>query len=288
VTDSRTDLLSVATLRLSRSERTQMQLVRRSLEPGLVDRALRWCQRHIGQRWITLATYRLHHIHHLERALSLGPETSFILVANHRSFFDLYVVTAALVRSGLRQRIVFPVRSNFFYDSWLGFFVNGVMSFFAMYPPVFRDTRLASLNLLGLDELTRLLKAGPTLVGIHPEGQRNKTGDPYAFLPAQSGVGRLIHKARVPVIPVFTNGLLPKDLPRQIKSNFDGSGVPIHTVFGAPVDFGDLMEQAGSPRLYKKIAERCLDAVAALGEEEKRLRASAQPVGDEPEQLLAG
>lgn len=184
-------------------------------------------------------------------------------------------MTGALVRSGLRQRIVFPVRANFFYDRVLGFFVNGVMSFFAMYPPVFRDPRLAPLNLLGLEEITRLLRAGPTLVGIHPEGQRNKTDDPYTFLPAQSGVGRLVYGARVPVIPVFVNGLLPKDLPRQIKSNFDRTGIPIHTVFGRPIDFGGLLEEAPSPRLYKKLAERCLDAVRELSCEEKVFRAQA-------------
>jgi 1-acyl-sn-glycerol-3-phosphate acyltransferase len=272
---SRRDLLSAARGKISRLELLQMRLIRRSLEPGLVDRLLRWGQRQVGQRWIHIATSRLHHVHHLERVQALGAEQSFILVANHRSFFDLYVVTATLVRSGLRQRIVFPVRATFFYDKVLGFFVNGVMSFFAMYPPVFRDARLAQLNVLGLDEITRLLKSGRTLVGIHPEGQRNKSGDPYTFLPAQSGVGRIVYTARVPVIPVFVNGLLTKNLPRQIRSNFDGSGVPIHTVFGEPIDFGALLDEAPSPRLYKKLAERCLDAVRALSEEEKLFRARA-------------
>jgi 1-acyl-sn-glycerol-3-phosphate acyltransferase len=272
---ARRDLLSAAKGKISRLERLQMRLIKKSFEPGLVDRLLRWGQRSIGQRWIHIATSRLHQVHHLERVQALGPGQSFILVANHRSFFDLYVVTGALVRSGLRQRIVFPVRANFFYDRVLGFFVNGVMSFFAMYPPVFRDPRLAPLNLLGLEEITRLLRAGPTLVGIHPEGQRNKTDDPYTFLPAQSGVGRLVYGARVPVIPVFVNGLLPKDLPRQIKSNFDRTGIPIHTVFGRPIDFGGLLEEAPSPRLYKKLAERCLDAVRELSCEEKVFRAQA-------------
>jgi 1-acyl-sn-glycerol-3-phosphate acyltransferase len=271
----RRDLLSAAAGKVSRLELWQMRAIRASFEPGLLDRLLRWGQRHIGQQWIHIATSRLHHVHHLERVQRLGTEQSFILVANHRSFFDLYVVTATLVRSGLRQRIVFPVRSTFFYDKVLGFFVNGVMSFFAMYPPVFRDPRLAQLNLAGLDEVKRLLQVRHTLVGIHPEGQRNKSDDPYTFLPAQSGVGRIVYGARVPVIPVFVNGLLPKNLPRQITSNFDGSGVPIHTVFGDPIDFGGLLDEPPSPRLYKKLAERCLEAVKALSEEEKAFRAEA-------------
>jgi 1-acyl-sn-glycerol-3-phosphate acyltransferase len=270
----RRDLLSAAEGKVSRLEHLQMRLIKRSFEPGPIDRLLRWCQRYIGQRWIHVATSRLHRIHHLERVQALGAEQSFILVANHRSFFDLYVVTAALVRAGLHQRIVFPVRSNFFYDRVLGFFVNGVMSFFAMYPPVFRDPRLGQLNLLGLEETARLLKSRHAMVGIHPEGQRNKSDDPYTFLPAQSGVGRLVYGARVPVIPVFVNGLLPKNLPRQIRSNFDRTGIPIHTVFGTPIDFGSLLDEPPSPRLYKRLAERCLEAVKQLSEEEKVFRAA--------------
>jgi len=270
------ELLRAAEGKVGRLEHLQMRAIRRTLQPGLLDDALRWCQRTIGQSWITLATYNLHRIHHLERLEPLAPHRSFILVCNHRSFFDLYVLTAALLRWKLRHRIVFPVRANFFYDTPAGFFVNGVMSFFAMYPPLFRDKRLTLLNALGLDELASLLRAGETLVGIHPEGRRNPGDDPYQLLPAKSGVGRLIHAARgVPVVPVFTNGLLPNNLPRQVWSNFDGSGIPIHSVFGNPIDFGDLLAEPASPRLYARLAERCLDEVKKLGAEEKLLRAAA-------------
>ena len=218
-------------------------------------------------------------MHHLQRLEPLAPDRSFILVCNHRSFFDLYVLTAALLRWKLRHRIVFPVRSNFFYDTPAGFFVNGVMSFFAMYPPLFRDKRLAPLNALGLEELAGLLRAGETLVGIHPEGRRNPGDDPYELLPAKSGVGRLIHAAQgVPVVPVFTNGLLPNNLPRQVLSNFDGTGIPIHSVFGTPIDFSDLLRQPALPRLFSRLSERCLDEVRKLGQEEKALRAAASGV----------
>jgi 1-acyl-sn-glycerol-3-phosphate acyltransferase len=263
--------------KVSRMEQFQLRAIRRTLEPGVIDNTLRWCQRTIGQQWITIATSKLHRIHHLERLEFLAPHRSFILVCNHRSFFDLYVLTAALLRWKLRHRIVFPVRSNFFYDTATGFFVNGVMSFFAMYPPLFRDKRLAQLNALGLEELAELLLQGETLVGIHPEGRRNPGEDPYELLPAKSGVGRLIHAARgVPVVPVFTNGLLPDNLPRQVLSNFDGSGIPIHSVFGSPIDFSDLLAEPPSPRLFTRLSERCLDEVRKLGQEERALRAAEQ------------
>jgi 1-acyl-sn-glycerol-3-phosphate acyltransferase len=272
------ELLRVARGKVSRLEHFQMRAIRRTLQPGRIDDALRWCQRTVGQTWITIATSKLHRVHHMDRLEPLVPDKSFILVSNHRSFFDLYVLTAALLRWKLRHRIVFPVRSNFFYDTPAGFLVNGVMSFFAMYPPLFREKRLAPLNALGLEELAGLLRGGETLVGIHPEGRRNPGDDPYELLPAKSGVGRLIHAARdVPVIPVFTNGLLPNNLPRQVLSNFDGTGIPIHSVFGTPIDFSDLLNEPASQRLFTRLSERCLDQVRKLGQEEKALRAADAP-----------
>lgn len=256
---------------LTRLERSQIRLVRASLRPGLLDRSIRAMQRRVGQWWIRAATGRLRKVHGRERLPAWDPGGSVICVANHRSFFDLYVTTAELVSSGLPHRILFPVRSTFFYDHPLGPLVNGAMSFFAMYPPIFRDRKRAALNLAALDELAALLRRGGFFVGIHPEGTRKKDDDPYTFLPAQSGVGRVIHKARVPVVPVFVNGL-GNDIVRQIKSNFDGTGTDIYIVFGAPIDFGPLLDAPGSPRTYKRIADRCLEVIGQLGQEEKALR----------------
>jgi 1-acyl-sn-glycerol-3-phosphate acyltransferase len=192
-------------------------------------------------------------------------------VANHRSFFDLYVTMAELVAHGLPHRILFPVRSNFFYDHPLGPFVNGAMSFFAMYPPIFRDRKRAALNLASLDELAALLRRGGFFVGIHPEGTRNKGDDPYALLPGQSGVGRVIRKARVPVVPVFVNGLV-NDFVQQVRDGLTHRGTPIHVVFGAPIDFGGLLEEPETPKTYKRIADRCVEVLAGLGQEEKAVR----------------
>ncbi len=217
-------------------------------------------------------TARLRRVSGAERLPPWVATESLILVSNHRSFFDLYVTTAELVSRGLPQRILFPVRSTFFYDHPLGPLVNGAASFFAMYPPIFRDRKRAALNMASLDELAALLRRGGFFVGIHPEGMRKKDDDPYTLLAPQSGVGRVIHKARVPVLPVFVNGL-GNDFVAQIKAGFTGRGEPIHIVFGAPVPFGSLLDEPGGPRAYKKIAERCVEAIAALGQEEKALRA---------------
>jgi 1-acyl-sn-glycerol-3-phosphate acyltransferase len=253
--------------------RTHIQIVRRSMANGPFDRVLRLGQRTIGATWIEECTKNIRRVHGLERLPYFDPARSYIVASNHRSFFDLYVVSAYLVKRGLQHRIMFPVRANFFYESAAGIFVNAVMSFFAMYPPIFRERSKAHLNVASLDETIAMLRRGGLFVGLHPEGMRNKTDDPYTLLPAQSGVGRIIHGSQVTVIPAFINGL-GNDLPRQVLGNFTGSGAPIHVVFGAPVDFGDLLDAHHSPRVYKKISERCLEEITRLGQEEKQHRAN--------------
>lgn len=274
----RPDLLRAGKGRLSFFERLSLRVLRASLEPGLCNRFLQWCQRNVGQAWIHAATRNLLHVRGWERLPDLSSPESILIVANHRSFFDLYVITAELVRRGLKKRIVFPVRSQFFYDSPFGLVVNFWMSFLAMYPPLFRDRKKAALNLHSLEELGFLLHRGDVFVGIHPEGTRKRDDDPYSFLPAQPGVGRIIYQSRVQVVPVFIHGL-GNNILQQIRQNFSRKGTPIHVVFGEPLDLSELLDQKASPRLYRQISERCMEAIGTLGQEEKQWReaSSAEP-----------
>jgi 1-acyl-sn-glycerol-3-phosphate acyltransferase len=255
--------------------RAHIRLARKTFEPGMVDRGLRIAQKLVGASWIDACTRNLRRVHGFDRVGAFDPAKSYVCVANHRSFFDLYVVTAYLVKHGLLpHRLLFPVRSTFFYESAAGMVVNGAMSFFAMYPPLFRERRLAHLNVASLDEIGRLLSGPGVFVGLHPEGTRGKDDDPYALLPARSGVGRIIHQSGATVIPVFINGL-GNGLAKQVAGNFTGKGEPINVVFGAPVDFGELRDRPASPRVFKQVSECSLEAVRMLGEEERAFRAQA-------------
>lgn len=266
------DLLDFGDDVLSAVERWQIEFVRDSFEPGPLDRAIRALQRHVGANWIEASIKNLRRVHGLDRLPTWDPNKSYVVVSNHRSFFDLYVITAYLVKRGMPHRLVFPVRSKFFYDNPAGFVVNGAMSFFAMYPPVFRERQRAALNLASLDEVVRLLQRGGAFVGLHPEGTRNKGDDPYALLPAQGGVGRIIQASKVTVIPAFINGL-GNDIVRQVAGNFTKSGDRVDVVFGAPVDFGDMLDAPPSPRLHRRMSEHALDAIRLLGEEDRAFRA---------------
>ena len=268
------DLLDFGPGELTAMERWQIRFVRRTFESATISRVIRVLQRHFSANWVDLSTRKLLRVHGVERLPKFDPKASTILVANHRSFFDLYAVSAVLLKRGLGQRLMFPVRSQFFYDSLLGLTVNGAMSFFAMYPPVFRDRHRAALNRASVEEVIRLLREGGAFVGLHPEGKRSQSDDPYTLLPARPGVGKIIQqtRGRATVIPVFVNGLC-NDIAQQIAGNYTNKGERVTIVFGDPIDFGDLLDGAPSNDLHVRISERALDAVRALGEEERIIRA---------------
>jgi hypothetical protein len=80
-----------------------------------------------------------------------------------------------------------------------------------------------------------------------------------------------VYHARPIVVPVFTLGLL-NHFPRQVKSNFDGTGAPVTVVFGRPLDLDDHFAKPARLRTYKDLAEHLRDALVALGAEERAMR----------------
>jgi hypothetical protein len=92
VTEERPDLVRQGRERLGFMERSIVRFVRGTFEPGVTDRSVRFLQRVIGSTWIHHFTKHLRHVYGEDRLPPLDPEQSFILVSNHRSFFDLYVV----------------------------------------------------------------------------------------------------------------------------------------------------------------------------------------------------
>jgi 1-acyl-sn-glycerol-3-phosphate acyltransferase len=211
----------------------------------------------------------------LERAARLAPARGVVLASNHRSFFDLYAVACVLLRAGVpwAERMYFPVRSTYFYERPSGLALNAALAALTMYPPVLREPPRRAFNQYTTRALAGLLGEKGALVGIHPEGRRNRGPDPYALLPAQPGVGQIIYEARPLVLPVFVRGLT-NDFLGQTWQNVTHRGEPLTMLFGEPIEFGAMLD--GPPRLrtYKQIADAVLGAIATLGERERALRAS--------------
>src|SRR5438128_12521034 len=82
---------------LSSFERFAFRLAWR-MNRGAWKRFWTLCQRTLGAGWIQLATYNLMRVHGLEHVESVSHGRPLLLVANHRSFFDMYVVSTVLFR----------------------------------------------------------------------------------------------------------------------------------------------------------------------------------------------
>jgi 1-acyl-sn-glycerol-3-phosphate acyltransferase len=166
------------------------------------------------------------------------------------------------------MRLYFPVRAKFFYDRFLGWFVNFIMGWFSMYPPFFREEREATKREFDKYSLRRLIQLASSgnghVIGFHPEGQRNLNDDPYAFLPAQPGVGKVIYAAKPQVVPVFIAGL-GNDLKKQVLGNWRG-GEQVRIWFGLPIDLAEFYERGDRVRTHKVIADHLMQKIGELGE----------------------
>ncbi|MBD0373999.1 MAG: 1-acyl-sn-glycerol-3-phosphate acyltransferase, partial [Pyrinomonadaceae bacterium] len=112
---------------LSVMERFAFRVVHR-MNKGRWKMFWTWCQRTLGAGWIHLSTYNLMRVYGLEHLHTADPRRPILLVANHRSFFDMYAVSSVLFRrTRWRKQLFFPVRGRFFYDSPAGPLVNFLM-----------------------------------------------------------------------------------------------------------------------------------------------------------------
>ena len=136
---------------------------------------------------------------------------------------------------------------------------------------VARHLEAQGVDQLGVAFVEEALQHRGTIVGYHPEGTRSKSDDPYTLLPAQPGVGAIIHRARPIVVPVFVLGLI-NDLPRQVRSNFDGTGEPVNMVFGPPLDLSAFHAMPAEPSTYRAISEAVCAEIARLGARERQYR----------------
>jgi 1-acyl-sn-glycerol-3-phosphate acyltransferase len=248
------------------------------------DRRGKWLQtrflRGFSYIWVRAALANRMFVEGLDELCAMKPETGVMLVSNHRSFFDQYAMLLACYMGPVpwSKRLNFPVRSNFFYDQPLGIVVNAAVAAGAMYPPIYRQAERRALNDDALDKMVEILRTPGNVIGMHPEGTRGKGDDPYTFLPAQPGVGKIALMAKPVVIPTFILGL-GNNIGQDIAWNFTSSARREHaviTVFGDPIDFTDLQAEKPRPTLYKKTADRFMAAIKQCSERERELRADLE------------
>lgn len=254
---------------LTRFERFAFRLAHR-MNSGAGKRLQTFLQHHLGARLIQMTQYNLLRVYGIENLRQVSPTRPILLVANHRSFFDLFIVAAVLYRhTNLCGAMYFPVRAMFFYETWRGILVNMLMGWWSMYPPIMGGgERKRLFDKYAIRRLTALCRVGAGhVIGFHPEGKRNMVDDPYQLLKPQPGVGKLIKEANPQVVPVFVAGL-GNNIFAQVKSNWtNGEKVRIH--FGAPIDLGAQLAMGDRPRIYVEIARLVMQHIAAQGEADK-------------------
>lgn len=253
---------------LSSMERVAFRVAHR-MNRGRWKRLWTWCQKMVGAGWIRLATYNLMRVYGLEHVEAASRERPLLLVANHRSFFDMYTVSTVLFyQTTWRKALFFPVRGRFFYESPLGMLVNFLMGWWSMYPPIFAVNEKRLFDKYSIRRLAGLCQSGAgNVIGFHPEGTRNLSSDPYSYLRAQPGIGKLIKDAAPQVVPVFIAGL-GNNLPRQVLGNWRG-GEPVRVRFGAQLDLSPFLSKKDHVRTYKEIADFVMQKIAELGEEDR-------------------
>jgi 1-acyl-sn-glycerol-3-phosphate acyltransferase len=168
-----------------------------------------------------------------------------LIASNHVSFLDPPFIGAAFpgpINYFARKTLFDHPVANFIFTR-----VNAI--------PVNQDKpEISSLKLV-----INLLKAGEKVL-IFPEGERSIDG--IMKTAGEPGIGMIVSKANVPVLPIRIFGP-EKALPR-------GSGKirrhPVTLVVGEPIDLSDLLEKSdlGTKERYQAIAARIMTAIAAL------------------------
>jgi 1-acyl-sn-glycerol-3-phosphate acyltransferase len=222
--------------------------------------------------WATASNrLRIHGLEHIKR---FGKKDIVLIVANHRTFFDFFVVCACTFwNTKMTRRIIFPVRSNFFYDHPLGPMINVAMSGMTMFPPLLRNGgihRRATFNEYSIQRSIEELTVPGTMMGLHPEGTRNKNDDPYTLLRARSGVGRIgLASPQAHIIPAFLLGM-GNQLQKEFGYNwFQSKHTQIDAMFGPEIDLSDLRAEGAPKDAAQKASERMLDGIAALAKQHK-------------------
>lgn len=173
----------------------------------------------------------------VEGAENFPKEGGFIIAANHRSYLD-----PPIINTISPFPVIFMAKEDLFKVPILGSIITKAGAI-----PVERGRKGVKSLIKAID----FLKKG-YVIGIFPEGTRAAPGK---FLKPQPGIGLLIEKTKVPVVPVRIEGA-DKVLSRD--SKFPKFLVyPIKVKVGKPIKFEDNLS-------HEEMAKIIMEKIKAL------------------------
>lgn len=170
------------------------------------------------------------------------PKSGGVLIAsNHISAYETIFLPWAVIGRFPMQMLWAPAKEELFqhwftgplYSSWGAFPVNRG-----------RDVRAGK-------KINELLASHKVM--LFPEGTRHKDG---VLGKGNRGVGKIIYDTRPVVIPTALIGLNQWEFP--------DFGREARVVFGAPLDFSDLLQLEDVKATHQLIVDRVMDAIADI------------------------
>lgn len=170
---------------------------------------------------------------------------AFIFAANHSSYLDPILLGTSVNRS-----LNYMARENLFKKQCFGWIMHKLHAF-----PVKRNDS----DYRAIKDSLRILKEGRPLV-IFPEGTRSKNNE---LRPAKPGIGFIVAKADVPVVPAYIEGSF-KALPRGVKTL---KRRPVAVYIGKPIYFTEGIFEKNGRKAYQEISDEIMRHIARLKEE---------------------
>jgi 1-acyl-sn-glycerol-3-phosphate acyltransferase len=171
---------------------------------------------------------------------NLIEEGAAILASNHQSYLDPPCIGMAC-----RNEIYYLARKTLFERPLIGPLLKRLNTV-----PVDRDRGDVS----SIKAIIRLLRAGGRVI-IFPEGTRSSDGQ---LQPARAGLGMIIAKTLVPVVPIRIFGSF-EALPRA--GSFKPR--PVSVVVGKPIRF-TADDVKGDRDVYQNLSNRVMEEIASL------------------------
>ena len=201
-------------------------------------------------KFIILPIYKLW-IRKIEGIGNIPYDKTFIVAANHSSYFDVFIAPAIIVPK-LNKRMHALVNSYY----WNGFFTKFFLNLWQCIPVYVEDEpRAKEKNKHALETALIYINQGHILL-IFPEGRRSDG----KLLKGRNGIARLALKAKVPVLPcgiIGTNKVLPKGkvFPRFVRCEVK---------IGKLVYFGKYYDKNPSKKILGEVTRSIMKEIAKL------------------------